>query len=474
MNIEILRRQNPWWTETAMVNDDPYLAEYDQAIVKWEPPPLHALKLDRDLIYILLGPRQVGKTTFFKLLTRHLILEKNVHPRTILYLNCEALGPQTPQELAERLRDYILWAKAFSKDRLYILLDEATYLKDWERGIKIVADEGKLKKTTLIATGSHAAGIRKGGERLPGRRGRDERLDLTLLPLSFRNFLMARNPALENKLPVLEKWNQKALFAAAQEIALWADQIGSYFPIYLRTGGFPRSIRDEAEYGRVKQDVYKLYRDAFIGDLARIGRRESLLRELAQWLINRRENPFDWSDAARETQLGTHPTVREYVEDAEAAFLWEVFYKSKSLGESLRAPRSSKRVYFADPFSFHCFRSWVFGYDNAWRATEEFLADPNNLGYLVESIIASHLRRTFGERIFYWRNGQEIDFVIFQEEKRSALIEVKYQAKINPDNAKALVQQGGGILLTKNHLAFSPEKKTLAVPVHYFLAMLKT
>lgn len=175
--------------------------------------------------------------------------------------------------------------------------------------------------------------------------------------------------------------------------------------MYPRTGGFPRSIRDEAEHGRVKQDVYKLYRDAFVGDLDRLGRRESLLRELVQWLINRRENPFDWSDAARETQLGTHPTVREYVEDAEAAFLWEVLYKSKSLGEALRAPRSSKRVYFAEPFSFHCFRSWVFGYDNAWRATEEFLADPNNLGYLVESMVASHLRRTFGERIFYWRNG---------------------------------------------------------------------
>jgi predicted AAA+ superfamily ATPase len=83
------------------------------------------------------------------------------------------------------------------------------------------------------------------------------------------------------------------------------------------------------------------------------------------------------------------------------------------------------------------------------------------------------LRRKFGERIFYWRNGQEIDFVIFQEEKRSALIEVKYQTQINPDNAKALVQQGGGMLLTRNQLAFSPEKKVLAMPVHYFLAMLE-
>jgi hypothetical protein len=63
--------------------------------------------------------------------------------------------------------------------------------------------------------------------------------------------------------------------------------------------------------------------------------------------------------------------------------------------------------------------------------------------------------------------------VIFQEEKRSALIEVKYQTQISPNNAKALIQQGGGLLLTKNRLAFSSAKKILAIPVHYFLAMLE-
>jgi hypothetical protein len=369
------------------------------------------------------------------------------------------------------MRSYILWARTFSQDRLYLFLDEATYLKDWERGVKIVADEGQLRGAALIATGSHAAGIKKGGERLPGRRGRAEHLDLMLLPLDFRGFLLARNPALKNKLPSFSEWHFDALFHAAREIALWADQITPHFPAYLRTGGFPRAIRDEAEHGRIKEDVYKLYRDAFVSDLARIGWRESTLRESVQWIINRRENPFDWSHAATETQLGTHPTVREYVEDAEAAFLWHVFYKAKGLEESLRAPRSPKRVYFADSFAFHAFRSWVFGYDNAWRATEEFLADPNNLGYLVESMVASHLRQKFGERVFYWRNGQEIDFVIFKEEKRKALIEVQYQAQVNPDNAKALVQQGGGILLTRNQFSYTPEKKVLALPVHYFLAL---
>jgi predicted AAA+ superfamily ATPase len=478
MSIEVLGRQNPWWVQASAIHEDPYITEYENAPLKWEPPHLHTVKLDQDLIYTVLGPRQVGKTTFFKLLIRDLLLQRQVPPRTILYLNCEAVGPQRPQELAELLRNHILWARAFSRtspggDRLYLFLDEATYLRDWERGVKIVADEGKLRGTTLIATGSHIAGVRRGGERLPGRRGREEHLDLMLLPLSFRTFVQARNPNSQSRLPSFPGWHLEALFHAAQEIALWADRITSPFSVYLRTGGFPRSIQDEVAFGRVKQDVYTLYRDAFIGDLIRLGRRESLLRELVQWMINHRENPFDWSQASRETQTGTHPTVREYVEDAESAFVWDVLYKAKNLGESLRAPRSSKRLYFKDPFTFHSFRDWVFGYDNAWRATEEFLADPNNLGYLVESVVASHLRRGFGERVFYWRDGQEIDFVIFQQEERAALIEVKYQSQINPDNAKALSQQGGGILLTRQHLSYTPEKKILALPVHYFLALLE-
>jgi len=171
-----------------------------------------------------------------------------------------------------------------------------------------------------------------------------------------------------------------------------------------------------------------------------------------------RQNPW-WQETAT---LRDDPALAEY---DGAPFKWEPPY--------LRAPRSSKRVYFSDPLAFHSFRSWVFGYDHGWRATEEFLADPNNVGYLVESMIASHLQRNFGTRIFYWRNGQEIDFVVFREEKRVALIEVKYQTKINPDNAKALVQQGGGILLTKNQFLYNSEKNVLAIPVPFFLALLQ-
>ena len=423
-------------------------------------------------MYILLGPRQVGKTTFFKLLLRKLLSDEGVHPRRLLYLNCEEIGSQTPQELAEGIESYVGWARPRFSDRLYVLLDEATYVRDWERGIKIVADRGSLRGITLMATGSHAAGLRRGAERLPGRRGRGKSLDILLLPLSFREFIAAKNPDVAQKLPAFSKWDLDALFGAAREVSLHREVLIPLFETYLSTGGFPRSVLDEASTGVVKPDTYKLYRDALVGDLTRLGRRESLFRELAQWIINHRENPFEWSSPAKETYVGTHPTVREYVEDAEAAFVWDVFYKVKNIGQPLRAPRSPKKVYFKDPFGFHTIRTWVFGYAHPWKASREFLSDPTNVGYMVESIAASHLRRCFGDAIFYWRNGGEIDFVVFREGSREILIEVKYQRRIVPENTKALVKWGGGVLLTRNLLSFDAQRNLLALPLPYLLALL--
>jgi hypothetical protein len=44
-------------------------------------------------------------------------------------------------------------------------------LKDWQRGIKLFVDAGKLRNCTCILTGSHSIDLRKASESLSGRRG---------------------------------------------------------------------------------------------------------------------------------------------------------------------------------------------------------------------------------------------------------------------------------------------------------------
>lgn len=81
-------------------------------------------------------------------------------------------------------------------------------------------------------------------------------------------------------------------------------------------------------------------------------------------------------------------------------------------------------------------------------------------------------KTTFGDVMFYWRNGGEIDFVVFREGRREILIEVRYQGRIAPENAKALVKWGGGILFTRNLLSFDAQRNLLALPLPYLLALL--
>jgi hypothetical protein len=471
MDIELLGRQNPWWLDREQIINDPVILEFEESSFKWYPRFLSSLNLKEDLIYIIFGPRQVGKTTSFKLLIKTLLEDQEVEPRSVLYFNCEEITPPTPQRLAELIDGYIAWAQtSLAGGRQYIFIDEATYIKDWERGVKILADRGRLNRVTLFATGSHLMGLRRGGERLPGRRGKGNGLDIAFFPLSFREYLIAHQPLISSKLPAFPGWDTGLILEAVQETSLLGKMISPLFESFLRTGGFPRSIREQSSCGYIKPGVYKIYRDAFIGDLIRIGRKESLFRELVQWIISRRENPFEWSDAARETYVGTHPTIREYIEDAESSFVWDIFYKVKDIGKPFRAPRSPKKVHFKDPFIFHALRAWVLGYQDPYRAEEVFLQDPNNLGYFMENLVGAHLRRVWADNVYYWRNGGEIDFVIFEEGQKKALVELKYQSRVSSHNARVLNKWGGGIILTRDSLLC--EENVIHIPLQYFLALL--
>jgi predicted AAA+ superfamily ATPase len=140
------------------------------------------------------------------------------------------------------------------------------------------------------------------------------------------------------------------------------------------------------------------------------------------------------------------------------------------MGKPFRSLRSPKKIYFRDPFTFHALRAWALGYQEPYRAEEAFLQSPENVGYLVEGLVASSLERRWGKAVFYWRNGGEIDFVAGGDSQENLLIEVKYQGRVSMENAKALKKWGGGILLTRETLAL--HGKVLFVPLSSFLALL--
>jgi predicted AAA+ superfamily ATPase len=198
--LDQFARQNRWWLDPSEVDRDRHLRRLREAPLRWEPPL--PFRFDRDAIYTLRGPRQVGKSTILKRQIAAL-LAQHWPPDYILYLDVELAGLETARDLVEALRAYVDSKNSFRNagltgvsERLVICLDEVTRVRDWAGALRGLVDNVELLDVTLIATGSHTSDMRRGGERLPGRRGGGDELDLELLPLSFRDYVTLVDPTL--------------------------------------------------------------------------------------------------------------------------------------------------------------------------------------------------------------------------------------------------------------------------------------
>ncbi|MFQ5796535.1 MAG: ATP-binding protein [Candidatus Bipolaricaulia bacterium] len=476
MQLERLAAQNPWWQDAGFIREDRHLQEFERSPIHWQPHVVNELTLEPGLIYTLRGPRQVGKTTLLKRLIASCLAGEQPGleaPRSLLYLDCELAGITKPRELVDAITAYLAWSRALrpSTERHVLFLDEVTYIHDWAIGLKGLVDLGQLAGATVIATGSHAVDLKRGGERMPGRRGAKAGLDKQLLPMSFREYVETRRPELAAQFPKVADLDPQSLRKVARALIPLGEELRGLFERYLLSGGFPRPAAAEVADGWIPAYIYEIYRDAVLGDVSKLGRRESYFRELVSWITHRLGDPFGWRDVARETEIGKHDTVREYIEDLELAFLWNVVYRVKTLGAPAAALRSAKKVYFNDPFIFHTLQAWSWGLLDPWVESVRALADPQKRSKFVEAVVASHLRRFHSNFVYYFRNRREIDFVVYREGKLTALIEVKYQDRIFPEDWRPLARSGGGLLLSRSTLDL-PEDGIVVIPVAYALALL--
>ena len=132
-------------------------------------------------LYFARGPRQIGKSTWLKTLLKSACGERGVGPKNCYYLSCENIKDY--KELAEIL--------ASVRHRKVVLLDEISFVSEWWRAVKHEADRGQIP--FLILTGSHAADIRQGMDRMPGRWA--ENGEIQMLPMDFHEFLKMRMQA---------------------------------------------------------------------------------------------------------------------------------------------------------------------------------------------------------------------------------------------------------------------------------------
>jgi predicted AAA+ superfamily ATPase len=406
--LDQFARQNRWWLDPAEIGRDRHLTRMREAQLRWEPPL--PFRFDRDAIYTLRGPRQVGKTTVLKRQVAALLAEQ-WSPERILYLDVELAGLESASDLVGALRAYtdsrdsLRHAdKSEPGRRLVILLDEVTRVRNWAGALRGLVDNDELRDATLIATGSHTSDVRHGSERLPGRRGGGSELDLELMPLSFRESVALIEPTLP--LPATATAMRPAeLRGSRRARALIRPRLTSLLERYLLTGGFLTALNDLVRDDRIRAETFDAYRAAIVGEFTRADLRESYLRELVDWSASHRGQEFDYSGIAADTKIGSKDTARRYLDLLEESYVSIVMQQTKSLTSPSPAFRSPKKLHPLDPLFWHLIQGWAANDPDPWPSAVDTMTRSADVGHLVESVVAVHLTRAFGDRLFYWRTS---------------------------------------------------------------------
>lgn len=326
--------------------------------------------------YVIRGPRQVGKSSWLKTILSY--YTKKYSPADCFYLSCENI--KDFRELAEIL-------KAQEKTKI-ILLDEVTFVEDWDRAIKHAIDSGQTH--ILVITGSNANDLRKGADRMPGRHGHGGEFEL--LPMTFDEF---------NDMRAQAGWKNKDR----------VQELESYF----RIGGFPGAIAEAGAKSALPRKTMISYGKWLVGDFLKLGKQEIYLQEMVGQIGKTMCSSISLQKLAQRTQMGSHHTAQEYISVLEDCFALQTIYAIDPDTGGYRF-RKEKKFYFRDPIVYWLAHEWL-----------GLKAPTNALESIAEMVAAEHLRRKYSRFGYFHSPKGEIDFF----KKDDFAIEVKWSPQIS-------------------------------------------
>lgn len=469
MVLDRLREQNPWWSDPSAIDRDPNLRELAEFPFQRPLPLLEELRVDSPIVYTLRGPRQVGKTTALKMLVQRLI-SSGVPSTSVLYYSLDLESePEAIVELVNRGR------AVGGEGRRYILLDEISSVPDWQRAVKYLRDNTPARNDFFVLTGSIASDIRRGAERLPGRRGPAADLDKILLPLSFSEFVAAVDRSVPD--PGV-RLRPERLVSSPEEASdllerhlVFLPALNRHLEAYARVGGFPAAVRDylREDTREVTDATVRALWDIMAGDVSRIGRDPTVAMKLLERLSISLGTPISWTQLAEAIGVASPATAAEYARALAEAFELLVIY-SWDTSRATRAPKRGKKLYAVDPIIL--------------RFPERITCSTRlpDLPLLVENIVALALFRSaerelveafpVPQALFHWRSaaGKEIDFLVGRVPAKLP-VEVKYQRSITGRDTLVIRQRfASGILLSRTALDLAGPVKI--VPAALFLWLL--
>jgi predicted AAA+ superfamily ATPase len=443
--LDRLTSSNPWWINRSLIEQDPHVRAWAAAPIRWMPRIASTLHLSVPAIYTVRGPRQVGKTTAIKLMIRRSLQE--TPDEEVLYYSCDL--DRDP----DAIRDVVQAARRLRPQaaRWRIFLDEVTSIPGWERGVKWLWDNTDARHDTIVVTGSSAVDLAGGADRLPGRRGRVERPDRILLPLSFSDFARLHGlvPPVELRVHELFARNGQA---KVEQALVHLPVLQALFERYLQSGGFPAAVADEHTNGHVADGTLRMLWTLIENEVQR--RRLDPVRafRVIEHVVRALSHPTAWSSLA-ETLDADRRTAEDYARLLALMFVVLVLHRldPRRSGPFLRAQR---KLYLVDPLLVHL----------PHRLRQSSI--PPNVPALVENAIIMALFRSeerplveefaVPQALFYWKSksGGEVDALVGA--RRGTPVEVKYQNNVTKRDVAALTRSfKHGVVATKESLDLS-------------------
>jgi hypothetical protein len=346
-------------------------------------------------VLVLLGARQIGKTTILKRIfpdAHYLVVDNE------------------PIKNALERYDPVVYKQLLNTASGMVVLDEIHRLNDPGRAAKIFFDQ--LPEYKLIITGSSAFNIKnKASESLAGRK-----IDYHLYPLSLSEYLVQQG--LEN---VLSFRPMEALLKGekAKEIFRQYDHRGVLNNILIY-GLYP------AMQSHPSDSVYltNLIDSVVFKDLVELSLLEnkSAALSLLKLLAYQVGSLVNYAELASKLNIGAR-TVKRYIELFEQSFIIFTIkpYSSRKRDEIAKMPK----VYFYDV-----------GLRNALINNFEPIENRGDAGQLFENFVISEFLKynhygNFGYSFNYWRtkSGSEVDLVLSKSNHETIAVEVKSKSQ---------------------------------------------
>lgn len=435
MNNRFSSHNLHWESPDIFFDQDPHLRRLKDITYVHRSELLNKLPMQQPGIYTISGARQVGKSTLMKQWMADLLYH-DISPDRIAYFTGELIDDHHSlvKIFTETLEDL-----QYSHIR-YFLLDEVTYIHDWDKGIKYLADAGLLERAVLILSGSDLAIIREARLRFPGRRGLSDEVDFHLYPLAFRETIQLKNSIEADVLKhllMLEVYPENEMM----------DIIYDAFDDYLTHGGFLPAINALAEYGYIPNSIFSTYSDWIRGDVLKRGKQERYLREVLEAVFKRYGSQVTWNALVKDLSIDHPNTVADYINLLES--MDAVFVQYALSENNLKAaPKKARKVIFTDPFIFHSVKAWLFPVQNIFEQhVVSALSDPIWSSRLAEGCATSLYRRYY--QTYYIKANGEVD-IAYVDGNQFYPIEIKWSGQLRPKDLKQIAKYPTGQILSKS------------------------